>query len=549
MCTILWFFLYLSGTNCVPLMNIFLVQHLRKKKELYDSHENVKIIVRVFGSERKRINITTGVEVQFGNWIQNWKDTHKKNPVSDREENSEEKNLLLKSRLKQVEDIVFEIEKDGLIPTTDLIKSRMLSGTKKREKKSLSEVHLLILLEKFQSWIKSDEYKILTQNSDSYIRSVLGSVKDLIRWTEIFQEREGIHLRPEDIDVSYITGLISYCDKRGLQSSTIKKRIKVLNSFKKWCIEQTGIVFVIPVPKKVFSEVEKNIIFLTRDDILQIDKFKDFDYENPNHKEYLEKGRMEYIKDFTPKLKKTKYKIRTSYEVYKDILLFLCGTGMRFGDMVNIRVSSKEFDSHDRNKGEFMYQSEKTNKITRVPLNRLTMSIFNKYSSGKQGEDYLFPRTTKGNPISNTKFNKHIKEISRIIGLTRGVKNPKYNLDKSIVKGSDIPVPLWGEVSSHIGRKTFIREQIEIGTPPRIIMSMTGHTSQKVFDGYYQILKGDRMKNNDKVFSTNLVEEEPKNEKGISQHQDEQLKKYKSLYDTGIIDREMYMEEIRRIMG
>jgi len=183
MCTILWFFLYPLGTNCVPLMNIFLVQHLRKKKELYDSHENVKIIVRVFGSERKRINITTGVEVQFGNWIQNWKDTHKKNPVSDREENSEEKNLLLKSRLKQVEDIVFEIEKDGLIPTTDLIKSRMLSGTKKREKKSLSEVHLLILLEKFQSWIKSDEYKILTQNSDSYIRSVLGSVKDLIRWT------------------------------------------------------------------------------------------------------------------------------------------------------------------------------------------------------------------------------------------------------------------------------------------------------------------------------------------------------------------------------
>ncbi|MDA0326532.1 MAG: hypothetical protein O3C47_05065, partial [Bacteroidetes bacterium] len=49
----------------------------RKKKELYDNHENVKIIVRVFGSERKRINITTGVEVQFGNWIQNWKLTHK----------------------------------------------------------------------------------------------------------------------------------------------------------------------------------------------------------------------------------------------------------------------------------------------------------------------------------------------------------------------------------------------------------------------------------------------------------------------------------------
>jgi len=116
-------------------MNIFLVQHFRKKKELYESFEDVKIIVRVFGSERKRINITTGVKVQFGNWIQNWKDTHKKNPVSENEENSKEKNLILKSKLRLVEDIVFEIVKDGLLPSTDLIKSRMMTNVKVRRKK------------------------------------------------------------------------------------------------------------------------------------------------------------------------------------------------------------------------------------------------------------------------------------------------------------------------------------------------------------------------------------------------------------------------------
>lgn len=73
---------------------------------------------------------------------------------------------------------------------------------------------------------------------------------------------------------------------------------------------------------------------------------------------------------------------------------------MRFGDMINIRVDSKEYDSEDRNKGEFMYQSEKTQKITRVPLNRLTISIFNKYSSGKGKNNYLFPRTPKGNSLN-----------------------------------------------------------------------------------------------------------------------------------------------------
>jgi hypothetical protein len=76
---------------------------------------------------------------------------------------------------------------------------------------------------------------------------------------------------------------------------------------------------------------------------------------------------------------------------------------------------------------------------------------------------------------------------------------------------------------------------------------MTGHKSQKVFDGYYEILKGDRMKNNSKVFSTTLIDDEKKDENGFTSHQKEQLKKCKSLYDIGTYDREMYMEEVRRI--
>ena len=39
----------------------------------------------------------------------------------------------------------------------------------------------------------------------------------------------------------------------------------------------------------------------------------------------------------------------------------------------------------------------------------------------------------------------------------------------------------------------FYQGQIEIDRPPRTIMSMTGHKYQKVFDGYYEILKGDSL--------------------------------------------------------
>ena len=133
--------------------------------------------------------------------------------------------------------------------------------------------------------------------------------------------------------------------------------------------------------------------------------------------------------------------------------------------------------------------------------------------------------------------------------MNRGVKSPQYNLDRTIVKGTDISINLYEKVSSHIGRKSFIREQIERGTPPRVIMSMTGHKSQKVFDGYYNILKGDRMKNNDKIFSTELKEVTSDNSSGISKHQEEQLTKYKSLFDSGLLPKEVYLEEVRKIMG
>jgi len=540
------FFVYLV-LNVYLQMLILLIPHFRKPKELYEDNEELSILIRV-SVDGKKMNISTGIKVMFKHWISDWKKTHKKNPIKETDEKNKEKNLLLKSKLKEVSDIVFEIEKSGGIPSTDLIKTHLRTKKIQKKKKSLSDVHFVILLQKYYDWIKSEEYKILTQNTDSYIRSVTGSLKDLINFSNIYEQRESIQLTTEDIDTTFVTGLIKFCDKRGLQPSTIKKRLKVLVSFSKWIRDTVGVTLIIQIPKKIFTDIEKDIIFLKREEIVKLDDFKNFDYSNENHLPYFNKGVLHYMRNITPKRKK-EYTIVTSYEVYKDILLFLCGTGMRFGDLMNLRVDDKEFDDKDRKKGEIKYQSEKTRKITRVPLNRLTMDIFNKYSNGKRKENYLFPRTNKNNYISNTKFNKHIKEICRIIELNRGVKSPQYNLNRTIVKGTDVSVELHEKVTSHIGRKSFIREQIERGTPPRVIMSMTGHKSQKVFDGYYNILKGDRMKNNDKIFSTELKEDnEPQRSSGVSTHQMEQLTKYKSLFDSGLLPKEIYLDEVKKVM-
>jgi integrase len=266
----------------------------------------------------------------------------------------------------------------------------------------------------------------------------------------------------------------------------------------------------------------------------------------------------------------------TSYEVYKDMLLFLCGIGCRFGDLMKMKVSNFEFDNttpkpmkgesfEGGRKGIFVFNMEKskTNKQIRVPINKLTYDIFKKYSSGKhiskefqkynEYNEYLFPRTKFGNPISNQKFNKHSQEICKIIGINESVRTYKVDLKNKIIEDSDIMIPKWNKCSSHIGRRTFIREHIELGTPIRTIMSLSGHSSQKVFDGYYKVLNKDLLKNNNQMFSMDITpsskSKTPPPSFDLNDEKINQLKRWKDMFDMGLIDEEEYKNKKKLILG
>ena len=81
-------------------------------------------------------------------------------------------------------------------------------------------------------------------------------------------------------------------------------------------------------------------------------------------------------------------------------------------------------------------------------------------------------------------------------------------------------------------------------------MSLSGHNSQKVFDRYYDVLKEDRMENNDKVFNFNLIDSPIKeNEKVVNENIKEELVKLKNLLDDGLLPLEIYMGKVNQLMG
>jgi integrase len=482
-------------------LSIFYKLNYLKKKELYSVDDKVGIQI-VYYFDKKRISFSTNINVKIKDWDDHWRNKRTNEPVLSSDKDFKTKNILLLQKWMEIKDVIFEIRKNDMVPSTDLVKSYMRRESSIKLNKSGGEIHFEMFLNKYLKWINSPKYLVETRNSISYVRSVVGSVTDIIRFTKEYQVKNSIKLLPSDIDKNFTNELIIYSDKRGLQPSTIKKRIKVLVMFGKWLEENHGVKMIVHKPKRD-KDKDKEILFLKDNELVKLHEFKGFEYNRKEFHLHYPKNvhKIEFFEDI---LKNDKVKKYTSYEVYKDLLLMLCGLGLRYIDGVNLKlIHFKELDKRTKKdrkdsfvKGEFVLTPQKTSVVVRIPNTPLTWEIYKKYSSGKGVDDYLFPRTRFGNSISNTKFNKHIKEISRIVGLNRVVVKPKYDWNNQVIEGTDNTKRLHQVITSHIGRKTMIRTYVDVGYDRKTIMSITGIQNYKTLDVYYETSERDRFKFN-----------------------------------------------------
>lgn len=164
-------------------------------------------------------------------------------------------------------------------------------------------------------------------------------------------------------------------------------------------------------------------------------------------------------------------------ERVRDLFVFGCTTGMRFGNYSTISRSDVD--------GNFIrvIDLKSKSKNLAIPLNSISKSILEKY-------DYDLPS------ITNQKMNEYIKEVFKKLEFTDEIKKTMKYGDELV----DQKAEFWTRISSHTARRSFITIMKNKRVPDKVIMSYTGHTSLEVFNAYYRPSEDDKINYMNEVF-------------------------------------------------
>ena len=165
----------------------------------------------------------------------------------------------------------------------------------------------------------------------------------------------------------------------------------------------------------------------------------------------------------------------------RDWLIISCFTGQRVSDFMNFTKSMLRTEKNTKGKEIIFieFTQKKTKQNIALPLHPEVIKILNK----RNGE---FPR-----PISDVKYNKYIKIIVKKAGITEEVIGSK--IDGIINRKVKKTYPKDELITSHIGRRSFATNFYGV-IPTPLIMSATGHMSEKMFLNYIGKSQTDRAK-------------------------------------------------------
>jgi hypothetical protein len=559
--------------------SLFLTHKIKKKEEKVYPYFT-------YYNDGKKTRVFTRVVCN----IKDWDKEKKRVKRSDKEYRL--KNLSVDSIKTKLETIVNRYKNNDEILTSQQLKLELKKRELVKETTSLSTLPVYNLIEEWEKEYMKNE--VLLKSTRTTTKRIVKDIKTFI----LEREKEYDTLLIDDLDEDFTRDFMMWLFNKpikkgdliikGLTPHSVSRRFVYLHTFSKWYSRVTKEYIKIETPKelrkgmKISNDEDKP--FLKNEELQKVYDFKGFDYYKPITK----KGKVEWVesKDYEKHLKqkgdtkttgkdgvvefiydKTKYGLQTytTYEVYKDLFVFLCSVGCRYSDGVRMKLDnfyhgkrSKTSTLEGGVEGFFKFYQKKTNTESIPRVNEVSYEIYKKYSRGKKKGDYLFPLTENGNFIHDTKFNKHIKKICGIIGLKRPMRRRRLGNSGTEVKS--VVKPLHEVISSHSGRYTYIYNMVIDGNyNTQELKRMTGHKTDKVFHGYYKLkeeihkkpntpflkLHNNIISSDDKVKKIDIDTFQPP-QKGLSQ--EEKLDKLKDDYKKGDIPKDLYEKLYEKLM-
>jgi integrase len=390
-----------------------------------------------FSSERRTL-LFTGLAVPPEYWNKKTSRIHKTLPPEFG--HAENMNMQLQRMMRAAEDIIYHaIEKKMPDPLTHLkqVFHPEITPENLANLTINSTSHKIKDLDFFShmdDYIKSKIRKV----SVGMIRSYMVMKKRLLA----FEKHQNKKITFDSFDYNFYETFVNYLtyehlhmrrgiNIRGLKTNSVGTSIKQLRIFLRDRIRRKMINDIDLSDFKILEE-EADTIYLNKKEIHAI-----YSLELTSHPEWAR---------------------------FRDMFVLGCLTGLRFSDFNQIKPD-------DIRNGVIYKKQSKSDKWVVIPLRSEAHDILiNRFRK-------IVPKTT------NAELNRYIKKVGQLAGIDSPVKISckKGNQDIITVK------PKFSLITTHTCRRSFCTNEFMAGTPPELIMKISGHKSTKDFYKYIRI--------------------------------------------------------------
>lgn len=364
-----------------------------------------------------RMKVGAGVSIEPTNW----------NADKGRAKRGYRHEAAVNGRLNTIEAEItatyMRLVNEGITPTPALLRDRLQSQPKQAD-------DYPSVLDALTAFIEHSKTTLRPRSVMIY-----GTVKTLLKE---FESAYGLRLEWQTINVLFFQKFVEFSVRvKQVSNETIDKNLQRLRAFLRHCDEVLGY----PVCPDYRKFTKRNLpkgeasggTFLTVDELAALQELD--------------------LRD-NPRLERV-----------RDVFVFQCLTGVRFGDLQKLRPDH-------RHGSELQITTEKNRKSVVIPLSPAARAIWDRY-----GGELPVP--------SAQKMNQYLKEVAALAKLDEPVTIIRYSGSKRIERVK----PKHEVLSSHAAKRTYVSLLRQRGVSLEAVMKVTGNT-RRTIETY--VKRGDR---------------------------------------------------------